>query len=426
MNNKQILRELLAISLPAMVENILQMTMGMVDSYLVASLGLVALSGVSVANNILAIYQAIFIALAAAVSARLAGSLGKSSSVQEPTLMQQSVNLTVFISLLLPALAVLGGPSLLRLLGTEIAVRQAGATYLALVGGTIVFQGLMASLGAMLRAQGNPRLPMYISLLVNVLNAILSAVAVFVLHIGVVGVAMGTILSRLVGCILLWFQLGLGLRTWTWSIDKHLLTLALPAAGERLMMRLGDVVVMSLIVSLGTAVVAGNAIGETLTQFNYMPAMGIAVATVILAARSSGDQTTLTKIYRNSFGLAVLFMGIMAGLTYILAPNLIGFYTDSLPARQTAQTVLFYSLIGVPITAGTLILTAYWQGLGYTQLPFYVTSLGMWLVRILVAFVLIHFLKIGYQAIWIGTLLDNAFRMTVLHLLYLRRKNRSL
>lgn len=426
MNKKQILCELLSISLPAMVENILQMTMGMVDSYLVASLGLVALSGVSVANNILAVYQAIFIALGAAVSARLAGSLGKYQSEQGTPLIQQSINVTVLISLLLSAFAVFGGSSLLRFLGTEIAVRQAGATYLALVGGTIVFQGLMVSLGAMLRAQGKPRLPMYVSLLVNVLNVILSAVAVFALHTGVVGVAVGTILSRLVGCFLLWSQLGLGLSTWTWSIDKHLLTLALPAAGERLMMRLGDVVVVSLIVSLGTAVVAGNAIGETLTQFNYMPAMGMAVATVILTARFSDDQPTLTKIYRNSFGLAVLFMGIMAGLTYIFGPSLIGLYTDSLPARQTAQTVLFYSLIGVPATAGTLILTAYWQGLGWTQLPFYVTSLGMWLIRILVAFVLVHFLKIGYHAIWIGTLLDNAFRMTVLHLFYLRRKNQSL
>ncbi|WP_269088165.1 MATE family efflux transporter, partial [Streptococcus suis] len=69
-------KELLRIALPAMAENILQMLMGMVDSYLVASIGLVALSGVSLANNILAVYQAIFIALAAAISARLAQILG--------------------------------------------------------------------------------------------------------------------------------------------------------------------------------------------------------------------------------------------------------------------------------------------------------------------------------------------------------------
>ena len=55
------------------------------------------------------------------------------------------------------------------------------------------------------------------------------------------------------------------------------------------MMRAGDVVIVALIVSLGTAVVAGNAIGETLIQFNYMPGMGIATATVILVANARGQ-----------------------------------------------------------------------------------------------------------------------------------------
>ena len=54
-------KDILNIALPAMGENFLQMLMGMVDSYLVAHLGLIAISGVSVAGNIITIYQAIFI-----------------------------------------------------------------------------------------------------------------------------------------------------------------------------------------------------------------------------------------------------------------------------------------------------------------------------------------------------------------------------
>ena len=73
-------REILQIALPAMVENLLQFLMGMVDSYLVAFLGLVALSGVSLANNIMAVYQALFIALGAALSSYLASSVGKRDS----------------------------------------------------------------------------------------------------------------------------------------------------------------------------------------------------------------------------------------------------------------------------------------------------------------------------------------------------------
>ena len=70
-------KKILNIALPAMAENLLQMLMGIVDSYLVAQVGIVAISGVSVANNIITIYQAIFIALGASSASVIARSLGK-------------------------------------------------------------------------------------------------------------------------------------------------------------------------------------------------------------------------------------------------------------------------------------------------------------------------------------------------------------
>ena len=87
--------------------------------------------------------------------------------------------------------------------------------------------------------------------------------------------------QRLVGLVILWSQLKLPYAKPTFGLDKELLTLALPAAGERLMMRAGDVVIIALVVSLGTEAVAGNAVGEVLTQFNYMPAFGVATATAV-------------------------------------------------------------------------------------------------------------------------------------------------
>ena len=63
------------------------------------------------------------------------------------------------------------------------------------------------------------------------------------------------------------------------------------------MMRAGDVVIVAIIVTFGTAVVCGNAIGENLTQFNYMPGMGVATATVILVANSLGEDKDADEAY---------------------------------------------------------------------------------------------------------------------------------
>ncbi|NQI33398.1 MATE family efflux transporter [Streptococcus suis] len=414
---KKIYKEIISIALPAMGENVLQMLMGMVDSYLVAGLGMVALSGVSVANNILAIYQALFIALAAAISARLAQSSNQGEQVVG-TRMTESLKLTLLVSGILGLVAILAGPSLLALLGAEAAVVETGGPYLTLVGGAVVFLGLMTSLSAILRSLGRPALPMYVSLLSNLLNILLSAFAVFVLHAGVAGIAVGTVLSRLIGCLLLWSQLPVPLAEWTWSMDKDLVRLALPAAGERLMMRAGDVVVVSLIVSLGMAVLAGNAIGETLTQFNYMPAMGVATALVILTARYRKDKTQVARLLQAGLFLSVGCMVLVAGLAYLFGPQLTRLYTEDILVAEASQTVLFYSLLGVPVTVATLILTALWQGLGNAKLPFFATSLGMWLVRILGALILVKVFKLGLDAIWIATILDNAFRAGFLYICY--------
>lgn len=419
--NKQ-RKEILRIALPAMAENILQLLMGMVDSYLVASLGLLALSGVSLANNILAVYQAIFIALAAAISSRMAQMLGQGKTEKVGYLASEGLKVTLFVSLVLGGIAVLSGPSLLIGLGAEAAVAKVGGLYLILVGGGILFLGLMMSFGAMLRALGQPRFPMYISLLSNLLNALFSAFAVFVLHAGVAGVAFGTVLSRLIGCFLLWAKLSIPFEKWTWSWDIELIRLALPATGERLMMRAGDVVVVALITGLGTAVVAGNAIGETLTQFNYMPAMGIATATIILTAKHRQNQSAVEDILKRSFFLSLLFMLLVAVTTYLSGPLLIGLYSKEPQVVQASQTVLLYSMLGVPFTASTLVLTALWQGLGNAKLPFYATSLGMWIVRIGLAYLLVRVFHLGLQAIWIATIVDNAFRAGFLYWTYMRKR----
>lgn len=415
-------KQLLGIALPAMAEMILQLLMGMVDTYLVAFLGLTALSGVAVASNLIAIYQALFIALGAGISALMAQYVGKKGQEMLGQIGTEGLKLTLLLSLVLGLFSWLGGEWFLRLLGTEEAVAKAGGLYLTLVGGGIVFLGLMTSLGAMVRVTARPRLPMYVSLLSNLLNAIFSAIAVFGFQAGIAGVALGTVLSRMIGCGILLWQLGLPLARPSWRLHRPLLSLVLPAAGERLMMRAGDVVVVGFLVSLGTAVVAGNSVGEALTQFNYMPAMGLATATVILTAQHREEIAEVEKIRRASLRLSLLMMFLIALTIFGAASFLIGLYTSDSLAVATAHQLITYSLLGVPVTAATLLYTAIWQGLGNAKLPFYATSMGMWGVRILSAFLLLRWTHLGAAAVWIGTILDNLFRSLFLAYLYQRKR----
>lgn len=411
------------IALPAMAENFLQMLMGMVDNYLVASLGLIAISGVSVASNIITIYQAIFIALGAAISSLISKTLAQGDKERLAYHTAEAIKLTLLLSFLLGLVSLLFGRQMMNLLGTEKAVAEAGGLYLALVGGTIVLLGLMTSFGALVRVTRNPRFPMYVSLLTNVLNALLSGLGIYVFQLGIVGVALGTVLARLIGVVILWRELDLSAIHWSWGLDRELLRLSLPAAGERLMMRAGDVVIIAIVVAFGTEAVAGNAIGEVLTQFNYMPAFGVATATVMLVAHAvgEGDLQAVSLIRKRTFWLSFSCMLPVALGIFAFGRPLTSLYTNNSGAITASLLVILFSLLGTPMAVGTVIYTALWQGLGNARLPFYATTIGMWLIRIISGYLLGVTFGLGLPGVWAGTLLDNGFRWLFLKVLFDRK-----
>ena len=152
----------------------------------------------------------------------------------------------------------------------------------------------------------------------------------------------------------------------TFGLDKELLTLALPATGERLMMRAGDVVIIALVVSFGTEAVAGNAVGEVLTQFNYMPAFGVATATVMLVARAVGEDNwnRVDKLSKQAFWLSLVLMLPLTFSIYVLGIPLTHLYTTDSLAVEASVLVTLFSLLGTPMTIGTVILYSSLAGFG--------------------------------------------------------------
>lgn len=392
--------------------------MGMIDNYLAAQIGLTAVSGIAIANNILTIYQALFIALGAAVSSLIARSIGEQNHSKEINYMANAILVTGALSVVLGLVSIVGYKSILAFLGAASLVARLGGQYLAIVGGMILSLGLLTSLGAIIRAKGQPSIPMKVSLLTNLLNAVFSALSLYVWGFGVIGIAWSTVVSRLIGVVILCQFLPIKriIKRFVNPLDKEIFSLSLPAAGERLMMRAGDVLIVTIIVRFGTEALAGNAIGETLTQFNYMPGLAMSTATVILVANQlgSGKGATIAKTVKETFLLATLMMLVVGLITYLLGPGLLPLFTADAKAQQASMVVLVCSLIGVPATAGTLVYTAAWQGIGQAKLPFYATTIGMWLVRITLGYFIGVTLNYGLIGVWLATILDNATRWLIL------------
>lgn len=416
-------KKILSLALPAMGEQVLQAAMGTVDSYLVAQLGVAAISGVSVANNLLGVYQAIFIGLATSIASLLAKEKGEKSQ----PLLASSLSLTVLVSLVLGGLALSLGQPLFGLMGLIGQFKAMAVIYFAWVGGSALLLGLMTVLSSLVRVQGRAQFPLVVNVLSSLANLVLSALFLFGLDWGVTGVALGTVLARLLGCALLWLALAdkpQSLVAFS-RLDAAMVRFSLPLIGERLMMRAGGVVVTVVVVSLGTAALAGQALGETLAQFNYMPGLALATAAVILVAQEE-DLVKQKRLVAELYGLSILLMWLFSGTVFLLTDWLLPFFTREAELGQLAKLVVATSLFDTPFTAGTLILAATWQGLGRPKLPFYATTIGMWLGRVLGGYLLAKPLGLGLLGVYLAIALDNAFRTAFLFWQYRRYRPQHL
>ncbi|WP_203264464.1 MATE family efflux transporter [Streptococcus uberis] len=411
-------KRILQIALPAMAENVLQMLMGVIDNYFVAHISLAAVSGVAIANNIITLYQALFIAMGSAISSLLARSIGQGDEGRELKYMADAIMLTLLLSIFIGLLNLVFGRPILVALGARSQVLGNGYSYLLVVGGQMVALAMLTTLGAIVRVKGLAKIPMHVSLLTTILNALMSGLSIYVFDLGVLGVAWSTVLSRWIGIMILasFLPMRAIIRKMKVRLNLEMLSLALPAAGERIMMRLGDLFILMIVVHLGTRIVAGNAIGESISQFNYMPGMAVATATLIPIAQFLGSQKDddIEPFVKEAFKLSTIIMVIFSLFIFLLSSTLIAYFTEDKIASNAARVVLFFSMISAPATSGTLVYTAVWQGLGNSKLPFYATTIGMWFVRILLGYFLAIQLRLGLEGVWLATAMDNSSRWFIL------------
>ncbi|WP_213495782.1 MATE family efflux transporter [Lactococcus formosensis] len=419
-------KEILKFALPAVVENFLQMLVGISDTFLVTRIGLTAVAGVSLANNIITVYQAVFIALGTILSSFLARAMSKK-------MVNAGIKLTVLLGGTIGILTALFAQPLVHFFGGRGEVATLGQEYLLLVGGTIILLALMTSFGAIIRANGDSRTPMYASLLTNILNIFLSALLIFVFHMGIMGAALGATLSRAVALLYLWKKLkDKDLQPtknfFSEKISRELILLTIPAAGERLAMRLGDLVIMVLIISLGDRVFAGNAIGESITQFNYMPAFGLATVTVILVAQEFGQHNyvAIQSYIKRTYWLATGMMLCIGLLLVLVSTSLSNLFTTDTVAIASSNIVILFSFLATFFVTGTTTYTAAFQGIGNAKFPLYTTIIGMLIIRVGLGYILSQTFTLGLEGIWLAVLADNLFRFIFLKFNFDRRLKRSL
>ena len=333
-------RMLLTLLWPLVVEQALNVLVGMSDTVMVSSVGEAAISGVSLVDMINYLILNIFAALATGGAVITSQFLGAKKPGEASRSAGQLVTLSSILGTAVMALCLLLRGPMLRLFFGSIAddVFQAAMIYFTITAISYPFLALYNAGAAIFRSVGNSEVSMRVSVIMNITNIVGNAFCIFVLRMGVAGVAVPTLVSRVLGAVII-----LKLTTRhdnvarvTWDGVKHLqpqmakniLYIGIPSALENSLFQLGRVLVVSMISLFGTVHISANAVANNLDGMGCIvgQAIGLAMITVVGRCVGAGDNEQAVYYTKKLLGWAYLVMGVLNGLILIFVRPLVGIY----------------------------------------------------------------------------------------------------
>ncbi len=428
-------RALVTLIIPLIVEQLLAVLVGMADSIMIASVGEAAVSGVSLVDQIMVLLINIFAALAtggAVVAGQYLGHGRKDSACESST---QLVWFITICALVITAVVYLGKSLILRGVFGQIEpdVMRHADIYLTIVTMAIPFMALYNAGAAVFRAMGNSRVSMLVSIIMNVINVTGNAILIYGFHRGTEGVAIPTLVSRIVAAVIIIVllcdekQILHIRRSWRYRVDwthvKKILSVGVPNGLENSMFQLGKILVLSLVSTFGTYAIAANAVSNAIALFQILPGMAInlAVTTVIARCVGAGDYEQVR--YYNKKLLLITHIGITGMVlgVFTLLPLIIRAYNLSdITAEVTKQIIYFHGLSAIIIWPASFSLPSTFRASGDAKACMIISMVSMWLFRIIFSYILGKYMGMGVFGIWVAMVVDWAFRALCFIIRYFR------
>lgn len=268
----------------------------------------------------------------------------------------------------------------------------------------------------------------------NLLNITGNAFCIFILKMGVAGVAIPTVLARGYAACVITRRIGrpenpLRLRSLAdvrpeGELLRRILSIGLPNGLESGLFRLGTVMLQSLVSTLGTASIAAYAVASNLVTFLYLPgnAIGAALITVVGQCFGAGEYAQAKKYTKMLVGLDYAIAGVIAVVLIAGSRFWAGLYQLSGEAADlTAALVVSHSLAMV-IWPTAFMFAWYFRAIGKAVFTMWVAIAAMWIFRIGLAHLFVRVLGMPVQGIWYAMFIDWGFRTAI----YLPAFSRSL
>ena len=417
---------LVALLLPLIAEQALSVTIGLADTLMVSSVGEAAVSGVSLVDSFNTLMIQVMSALATGGAVVTSQYIGHREPKNAKAAAAQILFVLASFSLVVAAVVAVGRHAILRgIFGSiDADVMRYAETYFLLSALSYPFIGLYNAGAALFRAQGNSKISMLSSLVMNVINIGGNAVLIYGFGMGVLGAALASLVSRAVSCLVVLWLLqrpacplrvdGLRALAPDGGLIRRILRVGIPAGIENGMFQIGKLSVSSLTSTLGTAAIAANAVANTASTFLNIPAnaVGMAALTVVGQCLGAGEKEQAVYYSRRLLLTAYCGAWVMNLSAFLFANRFVISLFNLSPEAQTMalQVMVWFNIVSLFFWPSSFTLPNILRAAGDARFTMAVSILSMWVFRVGFCYVMVLGFHGRLLSIWMGMFLDWVFR----------------
>ncbi|MCA9039300.1 MAG: MATE family efflux transporter [Planctomycetaceae bacterium] len=426
------------LALPVLCEQLLNFGVGFVDTWLSGQLSAEATSAIGFGSYVGWLAWMLFSIVSVGTTALVSRQWGAREYTEARRITNSALALSLVAGAVIGVVIILIARPLSMALNDSPEALEATIEYIRGIALCFPAFCFLTVGSAALRGAGFMQTPMWVVVIVNILNVIFSPALVFgwgpVPEMGVTGIVTGTVLAEYIGALVLFliFWVGRGtlqLRFSEWTVTgavpRRIIRIGVPAAWDGILTWIGQFIFLFIISKLdtsetGKAIFAAHIIGVKLEGISYLTASawGQAAATMVGQSLGAGNQLRAREAGHEATFQCCLPVLVISFLFYIGSDNIYGWmHEDPLVVERGSGAFRLLAWFQIPLVASIIYICAL-RGAGETRRPFWINMAGVFLLRLPFAWLFGIYFDGGLIGAWIGMYIDTAFRALMIWLYY--------
>lgn len=438
MCNGTIMDKLISFALPLMISGMLQLMFNAVDIIVVGRFtGSQALAAVGSTTALICTFTNLFIgvSLGANVLAARFYASGKTKEMAET--VHTAILLALISGIAMSVIGILCARESLVLIATPDDIIEQAALYLRIYFSGMPFFMLYNYGAAILRAVGDTKRPLMYLIAAGTANAVLDLILVIIFKMGVAGVAIGTITSQFISCVLVIRCLCKTDAIYKLYISKlrikkyyliQILKVGLPAGIQSTVINFSNVLLQSSVNSFGEIAMAGYTAANNILGFLYVSVNSVTQACMSFTSQNYGVRKfkRMDKVLANCAILSIIVSVVIGGGSYLLGHQILGIYTKQEDVIQCGMEILSISTIPYFLCGLMDMIPGSMRGVGYSAVPMILSIIGtvgtrlVWIYGVFPEHRSLYVLFMSYPVSWGLTIV-----MQAICLVFVRRKIRK-